>query len=511
MKRTSFNLIKQRGVSLMEVIFALGIVIAMGAMWATSQVRERNIAQARNTGKQMQNVGMAVSTYIVNRYATVSTLTSSPGTPADPGPRTCVAATASCTITLNTLVADGLLPTGFAATPPFTGYTITLRRTGTTPNWTIDGLTTTVGGWVEPSTAIIKYDLVGEAVRAIGPDGGMTYAANTISGYQGTWTESSANYPSINALGQIAVRSGNWASMFSQFLRRDGTLPMTGNLDMGGNQISNAGNISTGTGCKRTEMTSAGQIFSRDAGCVTRFQTDPATGSTSANNTAGAATVTMDGTNGRLATNGYSPSDIPAGWGGGVRTLDAYAGGTVAVGPSSGTTSSYNSNTGVRTYSGNAGMNNTGAMWANGDLTVKGDIFLGNRRTPLSQLLPSYTSRGAFVIQTHNARTWCWGAGCYLQPINKPDCGNTGGSSKIIVTPSTLTSPVMAVNAGATSGISYAWNNTGHEVNVLDYGGYWLVHVGGWPGSPYNTLGYNTGDSDTWSIAHTYCYFGPGT
>ena len=35
---------------------------------------------------------------------------------------------------------------------------------------------------------------------------------------------------------------------------------------------------------------------------------------------------------GRLSTNGYDPNNIPAGWGGGLRTWDVYAGGTVGLG-----------------------------------------------------------------------------------------------------------------------------------------------------------------------------------
>ncbi|MGF6265351.1 hypothetical protein OKW49_006344 [Paraburkholderia youngii] len=71
-------------------------------------------------------------------------------------------------------------------------------------------------------------------------------------------------------------------------------------------------------------------------------------------------------TGGRVATNGLDPSDFPAGYAGGVRTWDIYAGGTVGVGAGAA------SGPGNQTFA--AGMANNGDMWANGKIDAQGRI-----------------------------------------------------------------------------------------------------------------------------------------
>jgi hypothetical protein len=454
---------------MVELILVGAIVIAMGVLYVQSQIRERNFQQARNVGKQMQEIGMAVNAYIVNRYTLIGNLTNSTGTAADPGPRTCVAATNSCTITLQTLVNEGLLPTGYASLPPFnTGYTLTLLRTGVAPAWNINGLTITNVGWTDPGTGVVKYDLAGEALRAIGPDGAYTFqSTTTLSGYQGAWTESNANYPSINALGQVAVRSGSGTSMFSQFLRRDGTLPMTGALDMGGNDINNANNIlanSIGTpnaGCKRTELNASGQVISRNGGCVTRFMTDPNTGQTTAYDTTGA--VAVNTIHDDAAS--YGPLEVRR-WG-----LNKNTGHMYLETPS-----------GQNLYMTSNAWDNSGTMDVRyKDVRFSGDVYINGRPTPLSELLPTYSSRGAYIVSNG------WG-------ITKPTCGGTGAVPKIIVTPSIITAQIFA-------GGDQFWTDNGFVARATDQGTWWSIELYGWPAQ----------SSAAWGMAHVYCYFVPGT
>lgn len=80
-------------------------------------------------------------------------------------------------------------------------------------------------------------------MQAAGIDSGMTQSATLASGYSGSWSEKSENYPSINKTGLLAYRVGYDSSMYSVYLRRDGTLPMTGSLNMGNQDINNARNI----------------------------------------------------------------------------------------------------------------------------------------------------------------------------------------------------------------------------------------------------------------------------
>jgi prepilin-type N-terminal cleavage/methylation domain-containing protein len=454
---------KQRGFSLIELLLVLGIMFALAVIYVRSQTQERNLTMAKNVGKQGTLIGAAMNVYIVNRYATISALTSAPGTAADPGPRTCNAGTGTCTITLATLVADGLLPTGFTALPPFTDYNLTLRRTGVSPNFNIDGLAISANGWTDG--AAVKYDMVGEAIRAAGPDAGMTFQSTTVlSGYQGAWTEAAANYPTINALGQFGVRSGSGASMFSQFLRRDGTLPMTGGLNMGGNDITNANNISTGTGgCKRTELTATGQVYSRDGGCVSRFQNDPNTGQMSLNNAAGTQTYNVDSNTGNDSSAG-TVTTYTSNWHttNGAGRLHIAAGGneTLYLQPWS--------NNGETVVGGGGGA---------GNLRVTGDIYLKGSNTPLSVMLPEYSLKGVQVVYN-----WSW--------VTKPSCGSTGGVGKIVVTPSIMTARIYA-------GGGFFYGENGFVAKALDYGSGWYVNLSGWPWNTATQVG----------LAHIYCDF----
>ena len=459
----------QRGFSMVELMLVGAIVIAMGVLYVQSQIRAQNFQQAKNVGKQMQEIGLAMNAYIVNRYTPLGNLTNAPGTPADPGPRTCVAATNSCTITLQTLVNEGLLPTGYAAIPPFqTGYTLTLRRSGTAPAWNINALAITNAGWTEPSTGVVKYELAGEALRAIGPDGAYTFQSTTaLSGYQGSWTESNANYPSINALGQVAVRAGSGTSMFSQFLRRDGTLPMTGALNMGGNDINNANNIlanSIGTpnaGCKRTELNAAGQIISRNGACGTRFITDPTAGTTTAYDNAGNVAVNTIHDDSAA----YGPLEVRR-WG-----LNKPSGHMYLETPS-----------GQNLYMTSNAWDNTGTMDVRyRDVRFSGDVYINGRPTPLNELLPTYSSRGAHLVSN--------GYG-----ITKPTCGGTGAVPKIIVTPSIMTSQVYA-------GGGNFWTDNGFVARASDMGGWWQINLYGWPAQ----------NAQAWGMAHVYCHFVTGT
>lgn len=483
----------QRGFTLIELLITMGILMGLGALYAETELKKQEIKDAVNVGKQALNIATAINPYIANHYASIGSMVNATGTSTDPGPRTCTAATNSCVITLQTLMNEGLLPAGFAVLSPYTDYNITLRRTGTAPAWNIDALAVTTSGWMAFGTSNPKYDLVGVALKEIGPDGGMTFQSNsTVSGLHGAWSETSATYPAISTMGQLAIRAGNGASMFSQFLRRDGTLPMVGNLNINNNNINNvneirANEISTSNaGCKRTEMTPTGAIFSRDAPCITRFLTDPnGTGQQTTYDAAGNAVAYQQAGPAGTATAGNTV------------VADQKVGFFNQQGPTwnEGGTMWMQGNDGQRMYqetTASGGSSRT--RWINngwsselmsvdqaGNLRVSGNIYLNGRPTPLNTLLPSYASRGAYAVSNG-------------QNIAKPSCGATGGVPKIVVTPAVVTSQIHA-------GGGVFWSENGFIARATDYGPGWTVTIVGWP----------TSAAAAYGMAHVYCYFGPGT
>lgn len=276
-----FNI--KKGFTLIELILVIGVGLAMSFTAFQSMSHKQEQLKASIVGQQIKNVGEAVNVYIANHYDALSTLSNSTGITTDVGPRTCTAASSSCVITTTTLTNEGLLPPTFSGKNAFNStYTIVLKRSGASPYYTISGLVTTTDPWKGPGNAI-RYDWLGTAMQSAGLDSGMTRdIATRVNGYNGQWVVDNTSYSNITQLGLLAYITGYGSNSYSVYLRRDGVLPMTGQLNMNGNDIGNARNITaSGTG---------------------NF-------------------------GGNLATNGYSNTDMPTGWEG-IRTGDIAATGT---------------------------------------------------------------------------------------------------------------------------------------------------------------------------------------
>lgn len=247
-----------KGFSLLELILVLAIASAVSFIRFQDLKQDQENVQAKVAGEQLKQLGEAVNSYISIRYNKLSTLTAATGTGTDPGPRTCTGSV--CTITYQTLINEGLLPSSFTGVNiNKSAYTILLKRNGTAPNYVINGLITTNAAWTEGNR--VRYDLLGKAMHTAGVDSGMSKLANQISGYSGLWSETTSGFSSINKVGLLGYRVGYDSSMYSVYLRRDGTLPMTGDLDMGGNDINNAGSITaSGTGNFGASVKSGGNV-----------------------------------------------------------------------------------------------------------------------------------------------------------------------------------------------------------------------------------------------------------
>ncbi|HGG9150040.1 TPA: tail fiber protein [Enterobacter cloacae] len=249
----------KKGFSLLELTLVLGVGTMVAFMKFQDMKNEQESILASAVGQQMKQIGEAVNGYINIRYDKLSTLSNAAGTGTDPGPRTCSGSV--CEISYQTLINEGLLPSTYTGTNANkSSYKIILKRDGTSPNYVINGLITTSTAWIEGGKT--RYDLLGNAMQTAGIDSGMTRTTSNAFGYGGQWSETSANFNNITSAGQLAFRVEYNSALYSVYLRRDGTLPMTGDLNMGGKSIGNTKNITaSGAGSFGGNISSGGDIY----------------------------------------------------------------------------------------------------------------------------------------------------------------------------------------------------------------------------------------------------------
>ncbi|EMN1549018.1 shufflon system plasmid conjugative transfer pilus tip adhesin PilV [Enterobacter hormaechei] len=253
----------KKGFSLLELTLVLGVGTMVAFMKFQDMKNEQESILASAVGQQMKQIGEAVNGYINIRYDKLSTLSNAAGTGTDPGPRTCSGSV--CEITYQTLINEGLLPSAFTGTNANrSSYKIILKRDGTTPNYVINGLITTSNPWSEGGKT--RFDLLGKAMQTAGIDNGMTKTTSIASGHSAQWSETSANFNNITSTGQLAFRVGYNSALYSVYLRRDGTLPMTGDLNLDGHNINNVaalnatGNITTTGDLQARNIKATGKI-----------------------------------------------------------------------------------------------------------------------------------------------------------------------------------------------------------------------------------------------------------
>ncbi|WP_265349403.1 shufflon system plasmid conjugative transfer pilus tip adhesin PilV [Enterobacter hormaechei] len=254
-----------QGFTLIELILTLAVIAAISFISFQSMNRDFEDKQAAAIGEQIRNIGDSVNNYIVNHYDVLSKRENSAGTTQDVGPRICATATQTCEITTQTLVNEGMLPPVFNGKNVYgSGYKIIIARKGSAPYWNISALVATDTPLSRSGS--IRYDLLGKAMQTAGIDSGMTRTSSTkVDGYKGSWSATQTEFPNINKQGLLVYIAGYGSNSYSAFLRRDGTLPMTGDLNMGTKNIYGAANITaSGKGIFGGEVEAGAWVHARN-------------------------------------------------------------------------------------------------------------------------------------------------------------------------------------------------------------------------------------------------------
>jgi len=216
---------KQFGFTIVEMTIAATLLAATlaGGLWAARQSALKSMFEAQgDTLKAIGNAGG--NEYILRNYGELQKATPSVPGVLDP-----------YRPTMTELKALGLPIQQFANTGyQGLGYKFEISRTPvgcTPPSCDVTGLVYLAGQITDPSTGKVSALGLGQIISAIGGDGGFSddMSPNTISGSGGQWSKAN---PMGNLLGVVSMQLGYGTLGYQQFLRRDGTLPMLGTLNM---------------------------------------------------------------------------------------------------------------------------------------------------------------------------------------------------------------------------------------------------------------------------------------
>ncbi|MHA6828260.1 hypothetical protein ACQUJV_18810 [Ralstonia pseudosolanacearum] len=239
-RKSSFQFrAKQRGVyDLVSLGIGASIAIAFAAAQLWQQRQELLSQQMAAQGGVVADLGNSVNgKYLALYYSNLVNGTAVPGVANAYAP------------TMTELQAINVVPAG-SSTTAVNGapYVVKLAKTPAgcvAPNCDINGLVYIAGAMTDPSTGAPL--VLEDGAAAIGGDGGYsdTVTPGTITGVNGAW---SLTNPLGNAAGVLAMRVGYGSSGWSAFVRRDGSLPMEGDLNFRGtngtlHNIDNAATI----------------------------------------------------------------------------------------------------------------------------------------------------------------------------------------------------------------------------------------------------------------------------
>lgn len=221
----------KKGFGMVGIMLSLVIVGAItSGMFVWYKDRQIQI-KGELAGEQIRLLGQAVDEYISINYDKIANLESDQNLK-------CKNA-GFCQITVEGLKKSGELPNTFLNLNSWgSEYKIELKREGISPNYKITGIVVTKDA---PTTKPVK--ILGNAVKNGGANAGNNLInIKKISGNSGAWYYTKSDFDIISdSEYQLAYRVGYNASQYSPYLRRDGTLPMTGNLDLSGHNINNIG------------------------------------------------------------------------------------------------------------------------------------------------------------------------------------------------------------------------------------------------------------------------------
>ena len=343
--------------------------------------------------------------------------------------------------TMAELQAINVIPSGFSTTSAYgTPYQVALSKIPAgcvAPACDIAGKVYIGGAITDPSTG--KPLILEDAAAAIGGDGGYsdTITPGTLTGMNGSWTDTN---PLGTVAGVLAMRVGYGSSGWSAYVRRDGSLPMEGDLNFKGTTgtLHNIANAAT---------VNAQKVVTPSGNSVQ----------------IGSSFLYGDGTNSAIRQNGALYVQNSAG----TAAADVNAGNVNA-------SASVNA-------SGN--VNASGGMWSNGQITTNSNVSLA--------------ANGAAVMGGGQLELNANGP-LYLNPWSggQTIVGGAGGSGQLVVAGRLYTNEYIQPNGWAAQGAGCSPNgliaNSGSGPLFCE-SGVWTAPGGQLNPKLYTTVAGNSG------------------
>lgn len=325
----------QKGFTLIELAIVIAISTMMAGILLWENTVKLNMAKGAAQGTQLATASNGVATYATTYYSQLVNNQAVAGYVNIYAP------------TIAELRTAGWLPANFNATNLYgSGYGVIISKMPAAcapPACDIVSMTNLTGPITNPLTGRVDGAQLGSAASTIGADSGYSTLTSSasITGVGGAWAVAN---PAGNVAGILGVRAGYGSSGWAQFLRRDGQLPMTGNLNMGNQNLNNANTLNS--------VTIANSGNASVTGNTAIGGTLGVTGQTSTNGIANAGTLTTGNTTITGTANISGNTTING---------NTAMGGTLAV---SGLTTA-------------AGITNIGTIANTGNITNTGDVSTG--------------------------------------------------------------------------------------------------------------------------------------
>lgn len=262
---------RQHGLGLVELAIAsavLSVIILYGLLEFINQVESR---KARAQGEILKSYATVLDEYILRFSPELIA-----GNPGDISPVNTTVNGVPVVVNLNLFAPtfamlqqlgfideNGINSTGYDPGPGPGGYLFSVRKlnncNATSPSCKLDGFVF-LGNPVTSLLGEPSYALAGE-VALIAGDSGVSGLTNNgqdperVYGPQGTWEviHPAANGTPARVAATVAIRTNNAGGAFVQYLRRDGTSFMTGDLLM--SDVANGAPLNDILGAGRVELT----------------------------------------------------------------------------------------------------------------------------------------------------------------------------------------------------------------------------------------------------------------